>query len=56
MENKRKRAEGSDIDKAIAKAGSVKKEPLKTDEPLSEKDELKKAEEELRKRLKIKPS
>jgi hypothetical protein len=46
---------GHDTDKALAKAGSVnppKNKKLRTDQPLSEKDEVKQAEEEQRKRLK----
>lgn len=45
MENKRKRIEGSDTDKAIAKVGRSKTNKLKTDKPLAEKDEAKQAEE-----------
>lgn len=46
---------GHDTDKALAKAGSVtprKNKKLHTDEPLSEKDEVKQAEEKQRKRMK----
>ena len=54
MENKRKKTgkAGSDTDRAIAKPGSSKPKELKTDEPLAEKDEVKQAEENLRRRLK----
>ena len=51
---KKQKISGHDIDKALAKAGSVnlpKNKKLKTDEPLSEKDEVKQAEEEQRKRI-----
>jgi len=46
MENKRKKIEGSDTDKAIAKVGRSKTDRLKMDEPLAEKDEVKQAEED----------
>ncbi|SMD10101.1 hypothetical protein [Pedobacter nyackensis] len=51
---KKQEKPGHDTDKALAKAGSVpppNKKELKTDEPLSEKDEVKQAEEEQRKRM-----
>jgi hypothetical protein len=51
---KKQEKSGHDTDKALAKAGSVKppkEKELKTDEPLSEKDEVKQAEEEQRKRM-----
>jgi len=51
MKNKDKFIRDSDIDKALAKAASSNPKKLKTDEPLSEKDEVKQAEEELRQRL-----
>ncbi|WP_160292097.1 hypothetical protein [Pedobacter lusitanus] len=46
---------GHDTDKAMAKAGSVappKSKKLRTEAPISEKDEVKQAEEEQRKRMK----
>lgn len=46
MEIKRKKTNGNDADRS-----SVKPEKLKTDEPLAEKDEVKKAEETQRKNL-----
>ncbi len=52
---KKEERSGHDTDKALAKAGSVnpnKDKKLKTDEPLSEKDEQKQAEEKQRKHLK----
>lgn len=52
---KKQEKSGHDIDKALAKAGSVpprKNKKLQTDEPISEKDEVKQAEEEQRKRMK----
>ena len=53
---KRKRITGTDTDKAMAKAGSSKPDKpatgrLKTQEPLAEKDEVKQAEENIRKRV-----
>ena len=53
---KRKRITGTDTDKAMAKAGSSKSDKpqtgrLKTQEPLAEKDEVKQAEENIRKRV-----
>jgi hypothetical protein len=45
MENKRKRIEGSDTYKAIAKVGRSKTDKLKIDELIAEKDELKQVEE-----------
>jgi|GEM_PF-2155649 len=51
MEKKRKKIHGSDTDKAIAKVGSSDMETLRTDHPLAEKDEVKEAEEAMRKRL-----
>ncbi|MNK04873.1 hypothetical protein D3C87_227460 [compost metagenome] len=51
---KKQKISGQDTDKALAKAGSVsppKDKKLQTDEPLAEKDEVKKAEEEQRKRM-----
>lgn len=57
---KRKRITGNDTDKAMAKVGSSKPDKLKPDkpkpdrlktqEPLAEKDEVKQAEEDMRKR------
>ena len=52
---KKQEKSGHDIDKALAKAGSVsppKNKKLQTEEPISEKDEVKQAEEEQRKRMK----
>ncbi|PYF77431.1 hypothetical protein [Pedobacter nutrimenti] len=46
MEIKRKKTNGNDADRS-----STKPEKLKTDEPLAEKDEVKKAEETQRKNL-----
>lgn len=51
MEKKVKKPGNSDIDKALAKLASVSLKNPKTQEPLAEKDELKEAEESLRKRL-----
>lgn len=48
---KKEKDKSSAMDKAMAKAGSAKKQP-QTEEPIAEKDEVKMAEEELRKRLK----
>ncbi|MBB5646208.1 hypothetical protein [Pedobacter cryoconitis] len=58
---KRKRITGNDTDKAMAKAGSSKPgklkpekpkpDRLKTQEPLAEKDEVKQAEDHMRKRI-----
>lgn len=63
---KRKRITGNDTDKVLAKAGSSKPEKLKpeklksdqskpdrlkTQEPLAEKDEVKQAEENMRKHI-----
>jgi len=50
MEN-RKTPE-SDINSALTKAKSSKSEKPKTDHPLAEKDEVKQAEENMRKRKK----
>lgn len=52
MKKDRKRIQNNDTDKAFAVVGSSKPEKLKTDEPLAEKDEVKQAEENMRKRLK----
>jgi hypothetical protein len=49
---KKKRNNASDIDHALAAAGSVKSKNPKTEEPIAEKDEVKMAEEALRKQLK----
>lgn len=52
---KKQKIAGHDADKALAKAGELnppKQEGLHTDEPLSEKDEVKQAEERQRKRMK----
>ena len=52
---KKQEKTGHDTDKALPKAGSVnlpKNKELHTDEPLAEKDEVKQAEEEQRKRIK----
>lgn len=52
---KKQEKKGHDMDKPLAKAGSVnlpKNKKLQTDEPLSEKDEVKQAEERQRKRMK----
>jgi hypothetical protein len=51
MEKKVKKPRSSDIDKALAKVASVSFKNPKTQEPLTEKDELKEAAENLRKRL-----
>jgi hypothetical protein len=51
MKNRNKILPESDTDKVLAKAASASPKKLKTDEPLSEKDEVKQAEEELRQRL-----
>ncbi|ETZ23062.1 hypothetical protein [Pedobacter sp. V48] len=51
MTNSDKILPESDTDKVLAKAASVPPKKLKTDEPLSEKDEVKQAEEALRQRL-----
>lgn len=51
---KKQKISGHDTDKAPAKSGSAsppKDKKLQTDEPLAEKDEVKKAEEEQRKRM-----
>ncbi len=51
---KKQKTSGHDSDKALAKAGTVnplKQEKLHTDEPLSEKDEVKQAEERQRKQI-----
>lgn len=48
---KRKRITGNDTDKVLAKAGSLKPDRLKTQEPLAEKDEVKQAEENMRKHI-----
>ncbi|KIO77655.1 hypothetical protein TH53_08425 [Pedobacter lusitanus] len=50
MEKKRKNIKESDTDKALAKAGRTRPERPATDLPLAEKDEVKQAEEKLRKR------
>lgn len=52
MKKTTKNNHSSATDKAIAKPGTVKRKKLKTDEPLSEKDEVKLAEEEMRKQSK----
>lgn len=52
---KKQKKSGHDTDKAPAKTAAVtpvKKEELHTDEPLSEKDEVKQAEERQRKQMK----
>lgn len=54
MEKRRKKIPESDTDKALAKAGGSKPEKPKTDSPLAEKDEVKQAEENMRKRIKTK--
>jgi hypothetical protein len=53
MEKKVKKPRSSDIDKALAKVASVSFKNPKTQEPLTvtQKDELKEAAENLRKRL-----
>ena len=54
---KKQKVSGHNTDKALAKAGGAiphKNENLKTDEPLSEKDEVKQAEEAQREWNKIK--
>ncbi|WP_155975983.1 hypothetical protein [Pedobacter heparinus] len=51
---KEQEKKGHEMDKPLAKAGSLNlpKKKLQTDEPLSEKDEVKQAEERQRKRMK----
>jgi hypothetical protein len=52
---KKQKISGHDTDKALAKVGSVtppKDKKLQTEEPIAEKDEIKQAEEEQRKRMK----
>jgi hypothetical protein len=49
---KKKRNKASDLDHALAAVGSVKFKTPKTEEPIAEKDEVKMAEEALRKRTK----
>ncbi|WP_169472392.1 hypothetical protein [Pedobacter hiemivivus] len=52
---KRQKRSDHDTDKALVKVGSVtppKNKKLQTDLPLAEKDEVKQAEEEQRKRMK----
>ncbi|MBB6270487.1 hypothetical protein HDF26_000914 [Pedobacter cryoconitis] len=51
MEKKRKKPSESDTHKAMEKAGGSKPEKPKTDEPLAEKDEVKQAEENMRKHV-----
>lgn len=47
-----KKDNDSVADQAIAKPGTVIRKKIKTDEPLSEKDEVKQAEEAMRKQTK----
>ncbi|WP_342327926.1 hypothetical protein [Pedobacter sp. FW305-3-2-15-E-R2A2] len=52
---KKQEKTGHDVDKALAKTGSVnlpKNKKVQTEEPIAEKDEEKQAEEEQRKRMK----
>lgn len=49
---KKKKNQSSDLDQALAAVGSTKAETPKTEGPLAEKDEVKMAEEDLRKRTK----
>ena len=51
MKKKEKTPRSSDMDKALAKAAGGHPKKLQTEEPIAEKDEVKQAEEELRKRL-----
>jgi hypothetical protein len=52
MEKRRKKISDSDTDKALAKAGNSKPQKSETEQPLAEKDEVKQAEEKMRKRMK----
>lgn len=49
---KEKRNKASDLDHALTAVGSVKLKSPKTEELIAEKDEVKMAEEALRKRIK----